>query len=62
VGAAEAFRRLAAAYQRLTSTVQHSTAQPEPWEDLDLCEDVLTEEFFAEAFAQDIPPFELMFM
>lgn len=27
-----------------------------------MCEDVLTEEFFAEAFAQDIPPFELMYM
>ncbi|KAF5828220.1 hypothetical protein DUNSADRAFT_18013 [Dunaliella salina] len=60
VGAAESFRRLAAAYQRLTSA-QHSTAQ-QAWEDLDVCEDVLTEEFFAEAFAQDIPPFELMYI
>eukprot|EP00983_Pelagomonas_calceolata_P013762 441198-Pelagomonas_calceolata.AAC.2 len=60
VGAAESFRRLAAAYQRLTSA-QHSTAH-QAWEDLDVCEDVLTEEFFAEAFAQDIPPFELMYI
>lgn len=54
--AAEGFRRLAAAYQRLTSP---SDAQA--WEDLDLCE-VLTEDFFAEAFQADLPPFELMYM
>jgi len=60
VGAAAAFRQLASAYQTLVGpSASCFGSSAGGMEDV---EEGLTEEFFSEAFAQDLPPFELLFM
>ncbi|KAL6763568.1 hypothetical protein V8C86DRAFT_2491670 [Haematococcus lacustris] len=51
-----AFKRLVAAYQCLTQPAAAKT-----WAELDMS-DILSDAFFAEAFAQELPAFEMMYM
>ena len=62
--ASEQFKHLTRAYQCLLTgqDIQEATPDAEQaWEDLDLCQ-ILTEDFFAEAFASELSSFELMYM
>ncbi|GFH19551.1 hypothetical protein HaLaN_16513, partial [Haematococcus lacustris] len=51
-----AFKRLVSAYQCLTQPAAAKT-----WAELDMS-DILSDAFFAEAFAQELPAFEMMYM